>query len=433
MNNIKKVLYIVTACIILASSSITSVGAVYNEKFFSGNDILFYNPDDSDCTTDGTGIANLVGNGNQEKALRYLIGKGLTLAQASGIVGNLVAESRLMPARIQGSGTKLADENYSPISGVGFGIAQWTSAGRQQGLVSLSISSNRKIIDLSLQLDYLWRELSGSYRSALTKVKLANNPVDAAIAFHDGYEKSADSDEKVKTVRGGIAQKIYDQYSKSVPDKENSEKNTDSTTDSEKDSDKTKDESTDTSAISSDVISCTGNGTASTFIDGFAIYNQNDPQWNDTIYSGSTTIGEAGCGPSAMAMIITALDGTTVTPVDTAKYAAEQGLFVENEGSSHAIAAKLSEHWGLKSKSIGANVAAINEVLRSGGLILAVGNGSAPYTPGGHFIVIRAVTEEGEWLVGDSNGLGGGIANSSKKWDPISILVNGVDMWAITK
>lgn len=421
-------------CLLIITSTPSHVGAVYDEGFFSGNDILFYNPDDSNCITDGTGISNLVGDSNQEKALRYLIGKGLTLAQAAGAVGNLTAESRMMPARIQGAGTKLADDNYTLEEGVGFGIAQWTSGGRQQGLVKLSESTNKKITDLSLQLDYLWKELSGSYSGVLSKLKSADDPVDAAIIFHDGYEKSADSDETVKNVRGGIAKQLYEKYSSSVPDKENSDKDSDpkkkSDTKSESESKSTSESSLDTKTSSS--LACTGDGTASSYIDGFTIYNQNDSQWNDTKY-GTSTIGEAGCGPSAMAMIITALTGNSVTPLDTAKYADERGLFVDNQGSSHSISTVLSEHWGLSARGINADVAAINEVLRSDGLILAVGNGGAPYTPGGHFIVIRAVTEDGKWLVGDSNGIGGGMANSAKEWDPVSLLVSGVDMWAITQ
>jgi len=411
------------AAIMVCSFIISNQSVFAVNGFYSGNDILFYDPNASNCIVGGTGSVNLVGNDNIEKALRYFTGKGLTMEQASGIAGNLMAESSIIPARIQGSGTKLADENYTLVNGTGFGIAQWTSGGRQKGLMDLSKSSDRKIIDLSLQLDYLWKELSGSYKDTLSKLKGADTPEDAAVIFHNGYEKSADSDERVKAVRGGIAKKIFDKFSSKVPDETTSDKKkTDTKTDKDKD----------TTKSAPVKIACTGDGTASSYVDGFAIFNQNDPQWADKIYGGSTTIGEAGCGPSAMAMIITALTGNNVTPYDTATYGAANGTYVDGHGSSHNIGSVVGGHWGLNSSSVGADVAQINEVLRSGGLILAVGTGSAPYTSLGHFIVIRGVTENGKWMVGDSNGRAG-TENSSKEWDPASILLDGVNMWAITR
>lgn len=394
----------------------------YDSEYYGSNDILFYNPEDAGCTVSGTGSGTLVGNSNTEKILRFLVGKDLSIAQASGIIGNIKKESGAIPEKIQGG--KLVDKDYPLTTGdgfgkVGFGIVQWTTSGRQQGLANLAKSSNRDITDLSLQLDYLWQELNGGYKKALTSLKTINNPVDAAIDFEDKYEQSADSDEVVRNIRGGFAQQTYDGYNSSVPD---------NTTDSNPKTDKNKGES-----VATKTITCTGSGKASAFVDGFAIYNQNDPQWNDKSY-GSSTIGEAGCGPAAMAMAITALTGQTVTPDQAAEFAENNNIFVDGRGSSHQIVGTLSEHWGLKAEGItNPDSAKINEILRSNGLVIAVANGDAPYTSLGHFIVIRAVKENGMLLVGDSNGLGGGMANSAKEWDPSSILVNGVTMWAVTK
>ncbi len=386
--------------------SVLSTPTVFaGDRFDSANDVLFY--DKNDCVVIGTGSTVLVGDDNIEKAFRFFVGKGLTTAQAAGIIGNFQAESGVDPTSIQ-SEKKPADDNYSPKDGVGFGIAQWTFTSRQKPLVEYASSTNRKVIDLSLQLDYVWKELTTTHSKSLTEIKKTDNPIDATISFHKYYEGSADSDEKVKSVRGNFAQQAYDKYRSSIPDVTNSQNTGD--------------------------ISCTGNGEASAFINGFAIYNQNDPQWNNKIYGGSTTIGEAGCGPSAMAMIITALTGNNVTPLDTAKYGAQHGTYVDGHGSSHNIASVVGEHWGLKASGLSASEAGVNEVLRSGGLVLAVATGSAPYTSYGHFIVVRAVTENSKWLVGDSNGQAG-IANSAREWDPSTILdggARGVSMWALT-
>lgn len=394
--------------ILLATLLITLTSSTHNVyaggSFDSANDVLFY--DKNDCVVIGTGSTVLVGNDNIEKAFRFFTGKGLTTAQSAGILGNLMQESGVDPKSIQSSKDP-ADENYKPEDGVGFGIAQWTFTDRQKPLVDYANSTNRTIIDLSMQLDFIWKEMTSTRSKSLSEIKKTDTPLDATVSFHKYYEGSADSEEKVKSVRGAFAQQAYDSYSDSVPDLANNQKTGN--------------------------ISCTGSGEASAFIDGFAIYNQNDAQWNDEIYGGTTTIGEAGCGPSAMAMIITALTGSSVTPLDTAKYGAENGTYVEGHGSSHNIASVVGEHWGLSANRISADEASVNEVLRSGGLVLAVATGSAPYTSYGHFIVVRAVTESGKWLVGDSNGQAG-IANSTKEWDSSTILdggAKGVNMWAL--
>src|SRR5581483_9508154 len=73
--------------------------------------------------------------------------------------------------------------------------------------------------------------------------------------------------------------------------------------------------------------SSSGAGQSTKYIDGFTIYSQYDPDWANKPY-GDTTIAAAGCGPSAMAMIITALTGQSVTPDVTAAYADSQNLYV---------------------------------------------------------------------------------------------------------
>lgn len=405
-------IFLTAALVALTSAPQNVVAQVPDEKdFYSNNTILFYDPDS--CVAgggEGTG-STLVGNDNLEKILRYLVGKGLTLAQASGIAGNFQQESGFNPAVIQGG--SIADASYKPQSGVGFGIAQWTWPGRQDPLVALGKSSNRPVIDLSLQLDYVWQEMETGqgHSMSLAEFKATTTPEDAAYIFHRDYEVSADSEAFVKKVRGGNANNIYNQFKAIIPDNSGS-------------------------ADAKSASSCTGDGTASAFAgDGFAIYNQNDPRWNDKPY-GNSTIGAAGCGPSAMAMIITALTGKEVTPLETATYGAANGTLYNGgkDGSLHNVQTVIGGHWGLKSKQLSSDVAQINEALRSGALVITSGSGPAPFTSGGHFIVIRAVTGDGKWLIGDSNGTQG-IENSKKEWDPGFILTYGSksNIHALTK
>jgi len=156
-----------------------------------------------------------------------------------------------------------------------------------------------------------------------------------------------------------------------------------------------------------------GNGQDTQYIDGFTVYKQTDPAWSSSPY-GVSTVGKSGCGPSAMAMIVTALTGDKVTPPDVATVAASQ--YVPGAGSAWTIGPFVAGHYGLRSEGVGANVAKITEALLAGGLVIAPGDGADPFTKGGHFIVIRGVTASGKWKIGDSKG--NGAETSQKEWDP---------------
>lgn len=396
--------------VLLATMGIGTVrvGAL-DEVLFSGSNILYYDPGSSCVVGEGEGTNVLVGNDNFEKTLRYYVGRGLTLAQASGIASNFSFESGLNPHAIGGAGenTPVAPSNYTPVAGTGFGIAQWEDASRQQGLANLAESNDKATTDLLVQLDYSWQELTSTHANALGNLKSTAVANDAAYVFYRDYTDSPDESEaNIRAVRGEEAINLYTQYTSVVPD-----------------------------ASSTPTASkfCTSYGSPSTFVDNFAIYNQYDPQWKDLPY-GISTIGDGGCGPSAMAMIITALLGRNVTPADTASYGAANGTLYRNGegGSYHNLHTVIGEHWGLSASTVGSNVAAINQGLRDGGLVLISGKGSAPFTAGGHFLVIRAVTADGKWLLGDSNGPAG-VENSKREWSPESMTTNMANAWLLTK
>jgi hypothetical protein len=403
----KKIALVLTIAAIGTSFSANTVLAQgFDTTFYSGNDITFWDP--SACST-SSDTGEVEGNDNLEKILRYFTGKGLTLAQAAGIAGNMQQESWLDPTMIQG--LTHADENYRPVADVGFGLVQWTTSDRQQGLVDYAEETNRSIIDLSMQLDYVWVELEGSYKSTLEKLRQTTNPVDAAVVVHDGYEVSQDNEQEVINIRGGNAQSFFDEFEGIIADGAGAGSGSGSYSCAQEDS-----EFAD---------------------DGFVIFNQCDDRWGGDPYiggGGQSTICESGCGPAAMAMAITALTSQTVTPADTIEYANTQNIYVPGTGSAWTVAPILAEHWNLNAENISNSVAAINEVLRNGGLVVTSGSGAAPFTSGGHYIVIRGVSEDGKWKVGDSNGTIGQ-QNSLKLWDPQQILdiANADNIVAITK
>jgi hypothetical protein len=200
---------------VMCASHVTATveaAAVFDSTFFSTNSITFYDPRCAD--TSSAKLVQLAGKDSVEKILNFFMRKGLSLAQASGIIGNMMQESGLNPAIIQGG--RIADDSYTLESGVGFGLVQWTSGGRQQNFMAFMKQLGVGVTNLNGQLEFVWKEMTESYPKTISALKSTQDPVEAAVAVHGpptpGYEASADSPEKVRSVRGGNAKGVYDKY-----------------------------------------------------------------------------------------------------------------------------------------------------------------------------------------------------------------------------
>jgi hypothetical protein len=362
------------------------------------NDTVFYGTDTATCNASLTDIS-LSGADNTEKAFKYFLGQGLTPVQTAGILGNFLRESNMNPAIQQ-------DKSNDPFpkDGVGFGIAQWTFTSRQQPLVDYAKSLNQPVTSLAVQLGYTWKELHSNRAGVLPKLQATTTVEDATYVWKVYFEGPADKEGKEMGLRISNAKDVLAAYN-----------GTPTTT---------------TAGTTGITTSGCNLGGVTKFLDGFAIFAQYDPAWKNHAY-GSSTIGAAGCGPTSMAMSITALTGKTVNPVETADYATSQGMYVENVGSKWDISPTLAEHWGLKAQAIGADTSKIAATLQAGGLVITAGSGGLPFTANGHFIVIRAVTADGKFKVGDP----GHSDTSDKDWDPQLLIDNMRDgsVYAITK
>lgn len=331
----------------------------------------------------------LNGNDKIEQAYNFFVGKGLTPAQSAGILGNINAESSF-------------DTHAS--NGSHFGIAQWdkTRWGRLEKFAS---DQGKDKYDFGLQLEFIWWEFNNTEQGAFTALKATTTVEDATTAINNKYERSggAASAKRIAFARAVLAK--YGGQTPTVP-------------------------VVDPTSSGSNCSGIVGNGQDTQFIDNFTVYSQGDPAWKDKPY-GSSTIGDSGCGPASMAMIITNLTGQQVTPDVVAQYAASQGMYIPGAGSSWSIAPVVAEHWGLKATQIGADVAKITATLQAGGLVAAPGEGTLPYTPNGHYIVIRGVTASGKWKIGDP----GHRNTSTQEWDPAQLVaqMHGGGVYAITK
>lgn len=159
-----------------------------------------------------------------------------------------------------------------------------------------------------------------------------------------------------------------------------------------------------------------------TFTDGYTTvtyYNQMDERWVDTMYGTSGTIGEGGCGPSSMAIVISTLTGETHDPVELAEWSVAHGHHCEGNGSYHTLIPESAKAYSLTVEGAGKNDGQkIVDALASGKLVVAIMS-KGHFTSGGHFIVLRGVTAEGNVLVADPASYN----RSGQEWD-LSIILN---------
>jgi len=105
---------------------------------------------------------------------------GVTEYQAAGIVGNLGAESGLVPG--------LQEKN--PKSGRGgLGWAQWTGS-RRDDFEEYALKHGLRTDSDEANKAFLFHELDNKYRSSIDKVKSTTNAHDAMRAFEADYEKA---------------------------------------------------------------------------------------------------------------------------------------------------------------------------------------------------------------------------------------------------
>ena len=168
----------------------------------------------------------LTGRSNEEKIWNYLIAEGLSACGAAGLMGNLYAESGLIPTNLQNTCEKKlgytdaaytaavdsgAHTNFAKDS-AGYGLAQWTYYTRKAALLEFARRAKRSIGDLEMQLDFLMDELAMSYPAVLNTLRSTKSVRTASDIVLLKFERPADQSEAVKIRRAGYGQTYYNRY-----------------------------------------------------------------------------------------------------------------------------------------------------------------------------------------------------------------------------
>lgn len=163
-------------------------------------------------------------------------------------------------------------------------------------------------------------------------------------------------------------------------------------------------------------------------------YNQNDPAWKDKPF-GSDPIGPYGCGPTAMAIVVSSMTEKQIDPAQMSVWAYEHDYWCSGSGSYLTIVEGTAKAFGLDcvlSKQCDAK--ALAEHLDAGGMAVAL---MAPghFTDSGHFIVLHGTAPTGELLVADPASR----ERSLTLWDPQLVVKeaaasngDGVRLWLIS-
>ena len=94
----------------------------------------------------------------------------------------------------------------------GYGLAQWTYWSRKEALLNFARSQGKSIGDLSMQLDFLWKELTSDYTSTLEALLSATSVRVASDVVLVKFENPADKSERVQVNRASYGEQFFAKY-----------------------------------------------------------------------------------------------------------------------------------------------------------------------------------------------------------------------------
>lgn len=147
-------------------------------------------------------------------------------------------------------------------------------------------------------------------------------------------------------------------------------------------------------------------------------YNQNDLRWAEEIYGNNDSISLYGCGPTALAMLVSSLTEHKINPLEMAVWAKDNGFYVNRSGSTHNIIPDGLKSYGISVSPLKTySLEALVQELASGNLVVVLMN-KGTFTAQGHFIILTGITLDGKLSIADPNN----IDHTLELWDPELIL-----------
>ena len=169
-------------------------------------------------------------------------------------------------------------------------------------------------------------------------------------------------------------------------------------------------------------------------VNGAEYFSQNDSKWKTRSYESSeakdgATMGDSGCGPTAMAMAVSQQTKGKVTPTSMADLASKTG-FRDKTGTNAGFIDYAGDVYGLDHQDV-VNPSADyvkNQVANGNSVVLngySDGNKSSAYTKAGHYVVAVGTDKNGNILVNDPRG-----KEYSKAYNPDKLANETSEAWS---
>ncbi len=140
-----------------------------------------------------------------------------------GLMGNLERESKHKSNNMQDcyeDDLNMTDEQYTAAvdngtytnfvgDRVGYGYAQWTSAGRKAALLNFAKEKGVSIGDAEMQCDFIEYEMNTGYKSVLKALQNATSVKEASDIVCTKYERPKDQSKEALARRASLGEAIY--------------------------------------------------------------------------------------------------------------------------------------------------------------------------------------------------------------------------------
>ena len=166
-----------------------------------------------------------------------------------------------------------------------------------------------------------------------------------------------------------------------------------------------------------------GNGTvnADDTYNGAVYFRQGDDRWGQTMY-GTASIAASGCGPTAMAMLLSSLTGKGITPDETAAWSVANGYRYPGQGTAFGFFPAIGQAYGINMTATEDYDGALMTALRQGYPAILSGRGDVPFTRGGHLLMAVGAdpNNQNNVIINDP------VSKERSRSYPISELKNGL-------
>ncbi|OUM57291.1 hypothetical protein PIROE2DRAFT_17777 [Piromyces sp. E2] len=144
---------------------------------------------------------------------------------AAGLIGNLYAQSRLIPSDLEliyerslGLNSKqytkaVNNGSYKEFDSdrAGYGLAHWNTKYQKKRLLEYAQDSEKSISDLNMQLEFLWKEINEDYKKVAHILQDKNVSIqEASNAVVLNYKTPLDRSQYVLTKRSNYGKMFKD-------------------------------------------------------------------------------------------------------------------------------------------------------------------------------------------------------------------------------